>query len=331
MSDSNHSIAAQRAVWQPDVLEGFECTTLAVAGASGATDAVVVRRAGSSHERGAAVLYVHGFVDYFFQSHLAEFYEANGLRFYALDLRRHGRALGDGQVPNFTRSIDEYLDDVSAAIGLLQAQEGVDWLLLNGHSTGGLVAALYAHRGARRSEVQAVFLNSPFLDMNLTRWQELVAEPLLAALGRIAPMVALPGLSSLYAESLHVEHRGEWSFDLAWKPLAGFPARAGWFRAIHRAQAEVAAGLGIGQPVLLLHAARSARPKEWNDDVLSADIVLDVADMERLGPGLGADVEIHGIDGCIHDLVLSPEPGRAQAFALLADWLARVRHRGSAA
>ena len=330
MSGSNNSSGAQRAVWQPDVLDGFEHTTLAVPGPGGSTDAVVVRRAGSPSSGGAAVLYVHGFVDYFFQAHLAEFYEANGLRFYALDLRRHGRALRDGQVPNFTRSIDEYLDDVSAAIGLLQAQEGVDWLLLNGHSTGGLVAALYAHRGARRSEVQAVFLNSPFIDMNLPRWQELAVEPVLAALGRFAPMLTLPGLSSLYAESLHSEHRGEWSFDLAWKPLAGFPARAGWFRAIHRAQAEVEDGLHVGQPVLLLHAVRSAWPKEWNDEVMSADIVLDVADMERLGPGLGSNVEIHGIAGGIHDLVLSPEPARTRTLELLADWLVRIRRRGAA-
>ena len=245
--------------WRPDVLADFEHTTLAVPFRGSTIDAVVVRRAASPVSGGAAVLYVHGFGDYFFQTHLAAFYEALGVRFYALDLRRHGRALRKGQLPNFTADIDEYLDDVSAAIGLLQAHEGVEWLLLNGHSTGGLVAALYAHRGPRRSDVDAVFLNSPFLDMNLPAWQEAVLEPVLSAVGRIVPSLKLPGLSSLYGESLHADHRGEWSFDLAWKPLAGFPARAGWFRAIHRAQAEVAGGLSIAQPVLLLHAGRTPR------------------------------------------------------------------------
>ena len=41
-----------------------------------------------------------------------------------------------------------------------------------------------------------------------------------------------------------------------------------------RAQAEVAGGLSIAQPVLLLHAGRSAHPKEWNADVLSADPIV---------------------------------------------------------
>lgn len=311
--------------WQADVLPGFEQATMHVPFHKGTIDAVVVRRATSPVRGGAAVLYVHGFVDYFFQTHLADFYEAQGLRFYALDLRRHGRALRDGQQANSTHSIDEYLDDVSAAIGVLADEEGVDWLLLNGHSTGGLVAALYAHRGVRRAAVDAVFLNSPFLDMNLPAWQERLLEPVLAALGRVVPSLRLPGLSSLYAESLHADHRGEWRFDLAWKPLAGFPARAGWLRAIHRAQAEVAGGLSIGQPVLLLHAARSAHPTEWGADVQSADIVLDVADMVRLAPGLGSQVEVHAVEGGIHDLVLSAEPARRRTFELLAGWLQRLR------
>ena len=264
--------------WRPDVLADFEHATLAVPFRGSTIDAVVVRRAASPVAGGAAVLYVHGFGDYF-----------------------------------------------SAAIGLLQAHEGVEWLLLNGHSTGGLVAALYAHRGPRRSDVDAVFLNSPFLDMNLPAWQEAVLEPVLSAVGRIVPSLKLPGLSSLYGESLHADHRGEWSFDLAWKPLAGFPARAGWFRAIHRAQAEVAGGLSIAQPVLLLHAGRGAHRKEWNADVLSAVIVLDVADMERLAPGLGSRVEVGSVDGGIHDLVLSREPARARTFELLADWLRGAR------
>lgn len=311
--------------WHADVLPGFEQATLEVPFGKRTIDAVVVRRASSPVRGGAAVLYVHGFVDYFFQTHLADFYEAQGLRFYALDLRRHGRALREGQPPNSTHSIDEYLDDVSAAIGVLAGDEGVDWLLLNGHSTGGLVAALYAHRGTRRAAVDAVFLNSPFLDMNLPAWQELLLEPVLAAIGRAVPSLRLPGLASLYAESLHAGHRGEWHFDLSWKPLEGFPTRAGWFRAIHRAQAEVADGLAIGQPVLLLHAARSAHPTEWNDDVQSADIVLAVDDMVRLAPGLGAQVEVHAIEGGIHDLVLSAEPARRRTFELLAGWLQRIR------
>ena len=42
------------------------------------------------------MLYVHGFSDYFFQTALADFFAARGLAFYALDLRKSGRARRPG-------------------------------------------------------------------------------------------------------------------------------------------------------------------------------------------------------------------------------------------
>ncbi|HET8660245.1 MAG TPA: alpha/beta hydrolase, partial [Micromonosporaceae bacterium] len=57
----------------------------------GAVVATLVRRRADAPTR-RAVLYVHGFNDYFFQTHLADFYVARGWDFYALDLRKCGRS-----------------------------------------------------------------------------------------------------------------------------------------------------------------------------------------------------------------------------------------------
>lgn len=314
----------QQTSWTPDVLPGFEQTTLSSRTADdGLANAVLVRRRCNS--AGAkAVLYVHGYVDYFFQTHLADFYNQTGLHFYALDLRRHGRAMRAHQLPNFTRSIDEYLEDVDAAVHMLKTSEHIDWLLLNGHSTGGLVAALYAHRGARRSAVNAVFLNSPFLDMNLPAWQERFLEPLVALLGAWFPKLKIPLVTVVYGQSLHADHQGEWRYDPRWKPIVGFPIHAGWFRAIHRAHAEVARGLSIECPVLVMHARRSSWLKAWSPEAKTTDVVLDVADIQRLSPGLGAQVKLVAIDKGMHDLILSQAPVREKVFAELKDWLVTV-------
>ncbi|MBE0473571.1 alpha/beta hydrolase [Rhodoferax sp.] len=310
--------------WTPDVLSGFEQTTLIGRTASdGPADAVLVRRR-CNHADAKAVLYVHGFVDYFFQTHLADFYNQAGLHFYAIDLRRHGRAMRERQLPNFTHSIDDYLDDVDAAIHVLKTSERIDWLLLNGHSTGGLVTALYAHRGARRAAVNALFLNSPFLDMNRPPWQERFLEPMLAALGAWWPSLVIPVSTTVYGESLHADHHGEWRYNLLWKPIAGFPVYAGWFRAIHRAHAEVARGLSIGCPVLLMHAQRSSWPRQWSPEAMVTDVVLDVADMQRLAPGLGPQVKLVAIEDGMHDLVLSQAPVREKVFAELKAWLVAI-------
>ena len=50
---------------------------------------LVSRRAAESH--GRAVLHVHGFADYFFQTVAADWWVERGYDFYALDLRKYGR------------------------------------------------------------------------------------------------------------------------------------------------------------------------------------------------------------------------------------------------
>jgi alpha-beta hydrolase superfamily lysophospholipase len=311
-------------VWTADVLSGFEQTTLSgILAPDGPVELVLVRRLCRA-ATARAVLYVHGYVDYFFQTHLADFYNNAGLHFYALDLRRHGRSRRPYQLPNFTSDVDEFLQDLDAAITVLREQETVEWLLLNGHSTGGLVAALYAHRGQQRSAVNAVFLNSPFLDMNIPRWQQWTLEPAVAALGAVFAHLPIPVVAVVYGQSLHVDHHGEWRYDTDWKPIAGFPIYAGWFRAIHRAHAEVAQGLSIRCPILVMHAQRSAWPKQWSQDVMSADIVLDVADIQRLSPGLGPQLEMRAIAGGIHDLTLSRPGVRENVFDGLRNWLLEI-------
>ena len=97
----------QKTSWKPDVMSGFEQITLSgLAAPEGTVDVVLVRRRCAQDSR-QAVLYVHGYVDYFFQTHLADFYNAAGLNFYAIDLRRHGRSLREGQLPNYTSDIDD--------------------------------------------------------------------------------------------------------------------------------------------------------------------------------------------------------------------------------
>ncbi|MEO8001412.1 MAG: alpha/beta hydrolase [Arenimonas sp.] len=310
--------------WQPDILSGFEQMILpGTFDSDGPIDTVLVRRRCDTATT-AAVLYVHGFIDYFFQTHLADFYNAQGLNFYALDLRRHGRSLRPGQISNFTKNVDEYLQDIDCAIAFMQQSEKMDWLLLNGHSTGGLVAALYGHRGLHRKRVNAIFLNSPFLDMNLPAWQASTIEPVLSWLGRWLPGLRYPGISPIYAESIHVDHHGQWQFRTDWKPIAGFPVYAGWFRAIHRAQTEIAKGLNISCPCLVLHARKSARVTKWDETIFTSDIVLNVTDIKKLSPGLGSLVEIHAIENGIHDLVLSGEAVRTEVWRQLSDWLVRT-------
>src|SRR4026209_2579233 len=91
--------------WQPDpLLPGFEALELRFPNDyDGGVVATLVRLPAGEAPRGA-VLYVHGFGDYFFQRHMAERFAAEGYAFYAIDLRKYGRSLKPHQHPNFCRS-----------------------------------------------------------------------------------------------------------------------------------------------------------------------------------------------------------------------------------
>ena len=151
---------------------------------------LIVRRADAPTSR--AVLYVHGFVDYFFQTHLADFYVERGYDFYALDLRKHGRSLRPHQTPNFCRDMTDYFAEISEAVRIIRDQDGHTDVLLNGHSTGGLVTTLWANDVRGQGLVQALFLNSPFFEFNEAWLVRRGVSPVIQRAGFSRPYAKLP-------------------------------------------------------------------------------------------------------------------------------------------
>ncbi|SNT50763.1 Lysophospholipase, alpha-beta hydrolase superfamily [Actinomadura meyerae] len=305
-----------------DVLgPGYEAIELPMGrDAEGEVVATLVRRRGTDPSR-RAVLYLHGFVDYFFQKHLADFYLDLGFDFYALDLRKYGRSLRPHQTPNYIESLSDYFPEIGEAVRIIRDVDGHDALLLNGHSTGGLIAALWADRVKGKGLVDGLFLNSPFFDLAEPLVLRKTGAGLARALRARFPKAKLPaGVSDLYPRSIHREHGGEWEFDLAWKPLLGFPVRAAWLAAVRRGQLRLHRGLDVDVPVLVMASTRSVRPSRRTVDVTGADAVLDVEHMARYAPRIGRHVTLVRIEDGLHDLVLSAEPARTRVFEELARW-----------
>ncbi len=313
--------------WSPDkLLPGFEAVTLRFPDDyDGPVRATLVRRRAAAHSTSPrAVLHIHGFIDYFHQVHLADEYNARGYDFYALDLRKYGRSLRGDPHPNFVKDVREYYPEISASIAIITGDEGIDQLVLNCHSTGCLIASLYAHEGRYRDRIDALIFNSPFFDSPLDPAATFVLT-LIAPFGRFRPYLPVSaGVSPAYVHSIHRDFHGEWHFDLRLKPVAGFPTYLGWVRAILGARARLRRGLHISAPVLLMHSARSIQVSEWSPDVHGADAVLNVAHMIRDSVHLGPNVTLVEIEGGMHDLVLSRPGVREHVFAEMFSWLDRV-------
>jgi alpha-beta hydrolase superfamily lysophospholipase len=283
----------------------------------GAVVATLVRRP-AGRRTSKAVLHVHGFADYFFQTTYAEWWTERGYDFFALDLRKYGRSIRPHHTPNYTADLHDYFPELDAAWERVSAGHGQ--VVLSGHSTGGLVVPLWAR--ARRTPAAGMVLNAPWLDLQGPGWVRAALTPVVHQLARHQPMRAIPrSVTGFYARSLHHEHEGEWDFDLAWKPIESWPAYAGWLAAVRRGHAEVHRGLDLTLPILVLASSASAVPTEMGEDVHTHDIVLDVDQIRRWAPSLGRHVTYVGIDGARHDVFLSRREPRERAFAELDRWL----------
>lgn len=310
--------------WEADILDGFESTEIPLpeaARAPGEPEAVelvatLVRRAGGERSE-RAVLYLHGWNDYFFQIHMADALSAAGFAFYALDLRRYGRSLRLGQLRGFIADLSEYDAELSAAVDLIAQQH--QHLTLLGHSTGGLTASLWAadHPG----RVQGLILNSPWLDLQGSAMVRALGGPVVDALGGNRPTTVLPlPDSGFYGRTIHRAQEGEWDYDLDLKSSPSPAIRVGWLRAVLQGHQRVAAGLGLEVPVLVMTSAKTDFARKWHEGLHGADTVLDVEQIARRATKLGRHVTIVKFTDGLHDLFLSRAAVREQVEDEILRW-----------
>ena len=271
------------------------------------------------------VLYVHGWSDYFFQTELARFWTDRGARFFALDLRRYGRSLRPGQTPGYISDLAEYDAEIEFAVSEMResaaAAGGARKLVLLGHSTGGLALSLWASR--HPGIASALVLNSPWLELQLsTRGRQMIA-PIVNLGAKFVPLEGLPQLDyGFYARALReVGPSADVArIDPVWKPEHSHAVHNGWLRAILAGHDRVYRGLGIDVPVCVLLSARSALPARWSEELTRTDSVLDVDEIARAALKLGSSVTLERIDGALHDVFMSGDDARADAYDRLLRW-----------
>lgn len=292
--------------------------------------ATLVRRGEPDPSAGLAVLMVHGFTDYFFNTEVADHFAARGFAFYALDLHKCGRSHRDGQTPHFTTNLARYDGELERALDAIAAVSPAR-VLVCGHSAGGLVVSLWLDRLRRRGAtarkgVTGLILNSPWLDLQghpILRTPPTSAA--LLALGRLRKRtVVRRPTEGGYGTTLHRDYHGDFDYDLTWKPIGGFPVTFGWIHAIRRAQARLHRGLDVGVPNLILRSDRSVRedtdPSQV-ERIQRGDAVLDVAQIARWAGCIGNRTTIVPIADAKHDVFLSVREPRQQAYAELDRWL----------
>ena len=306
--------------WQPDILgDGFEMAFINhPADYSGKVRSTVIRKLATapSHK---AILYVHGFSDYFLQKEMAQMFVDHGYNFYAIDLRKYGRSLLEGQRLFQVRDLHEYFPDIDSAVEIISA-DGTESIALLGHSTGGLTTSLYMSEKPSPL-IKALMLNSPFLDWNMPTFQKKVIIPIASSFGRVFPNVKIHQEPDAgYANTLSAHHQVEWLYRDVCKPDVLPDPDLGWMRAIYQGQKQLRRQ-SVKVPVLLMHSSCSVKKGDSKESYFHADAILDVETISYYGTRLGNDVtEVTFQDG-LHDLVLSKKIIREQVYETMLSWL----------
>ena len=313
--------------WQPDILGGdFQSLAYLATGRDGVgRTATLVRFLPPAApvppaKPRPAVLFLHGWSDYFFNADLARFWNEAGYAYYALDMHNHGRSLRPGQPGGYVADLADYDAEIEAACRLIAGDGPPAPITLMGHSTGGLVAALWA--GSHPESVSRLVLNSPWLEMHGSSLVRRAASGMVAPMARFRPetVLRLPE-RGFYWRTISSSAEGEWALDDQYRPPMAFPVRAGWLSAVLAGHARVARGLAIRTPVLVLLSGGSANGLVWSEEMRRTDAVLDVNVIAARALTLGQSVTVERIEGALHDVFLSPAAVRKDAYARLARWL----------
>ncbi|SNT07743.1 Lysophospholipase, alpha-beta hydrolase superfamily [Micrococcales bacterium KH10] len=275
------------------------------------------------------VLYIHGWSDYFFQYPLADFFTDRGARFFAIDLRKYGRSLREGQTPGYVTDLTDYDQEIEAALKIIKANSSKNTpprrLFLLGHSTGGLTLSLWAsrHRGA----ADALILNSPWLEFQLSSVVRSAITPLVNLHATVRPHESVPQVDLGFyarAQSTVIDPDEPFAINEAWRPEQAAAVRAGWLGAILSGHAAVHSGLDIDVPICVLLSARSGTPTRWSEDLARVDSVLVVDDIARAALKLGSSVTVERIEGALHDVFISERGARREAYNRMDRWLRGV-------
>lgn len=289
--------------------------------------ATIVRKADTNPGE-TAVLYIHGFSDYFFQTSLADSLEKERLRFYALDLRRYGRSKLPFQIWNEVRSMDDYFEEIDSAVNIIQS-EGYQKIILIAHSTGGLTASLYAAERGADVPFISMILNSPFFDFNVGGVAESAGIPVISAIGAILPKTVVNrNVSPVNCMSLHKDYQGEWEFDTIMKPIQSPMVTASWIRAIHKGQQRLQKGIEISCPVLVMSSSVGSKGDKFEEIHKRSDTVLDPEEIRSFAGSIHGDISSEVFDGGLHDLVLSEKPVRDKVYESMIRFI-RKNNRNS--
>lgn len=274
-------------------------------------------------ENRRALIYVHGFNDYFHNEEFVKKCHEQGIDVFGVELRKYGRSLMPHQTQFFCQDLREYYEELNMVVSHCRDAHKYEDITLYGHSTGGLIVSMYMHE-MKPKGISRMVLNSAFFDWNDNWFMENIATLAARFMGYWFPFFVMRKEGPVGGNAFHEQifNMPEWSHLLdsgrnkSYKLRSKATVYAGFCRAVERAQNRLQRGLDIPIPILSLYSHDTDAYKPG-----STDTVLDVKDINRYSDCLGWQVTEKEIHGALHDVFLSREEVRTVAYQQMFDWI----------
>ena len=267
-----------------------------------------------------AILFVHGFNDYFFNYKLILEFLSFGYDVYAITLRRYGSTIKkDDDKLFYTNDLNEYIEDIDNCFPKI-LEGNYKNIFLVGHSTGGLTSTLYCHNGKYKDKIKGLILNSPFFDLNDSALMEFILKYIIYYIGVIYPTFKLASSNDDYYNTTNEETLKRFYFNPKYKLRGSSSIYAGWIKTIVYNQSLIQnKKINLKIPILVLYSDKTIPI----DKMEKGDNILDVKEINKYSDFIGKNVTEYSIKNATHDVFVSEEEPREKAIQLFFEFLVK--------
>lgn len=252
----------------------------------------------SENPRGVVVI-AHGLGEHSGRyANLIQIMQDDGVSFYALDHRGHGRSEGKrGHISSFS----EYIEDLKTLFSLVLKENQTIPIILLGHSMGGVIAFQYALSYPR--DINGLILSSAGLIPagGIPGWKRLLAS----FLSKIAPELAMSnGLNSS-----DLSHDQAVVNAYVSDPLVHDRVSSRWFTEFSQAAADsLQRAAELKMPLLIVHGT---------DDKI-VDFQGSKAVMENAS---SRDKQFYLFEGLYHETMNETSPEKEKVVESIREWI----------
>ena len=271
-----------------------------------------------------AVLHVHGFCDYFFQTEYAAVVGRARLRLLRARPAQVRPLAARRTTPPATSTTSRSTSRSSTRPGTASPRAtGTTRSILSAHSTGGLTAALWAER-ASSDPLAGMVLNSPWVDMHGPFWLRLGARRRSSQLGSDQPKREIPRSRQ---RDLRPQPAPRPRRRVGLRPGAGSRSSRGrstpgGCARSAAAHAELHRGLDVRVPGPGAHLRRDRRDRRRCPTRCTAPTSCWTSRRSGGGrPPWARTSPSSSVDGALHDVVLSRAEPRARVYDEIDRWL----------